>query len=320
MGAADLQAHLLQDPGHTVANGRGRRQAQVHNTKRHAQPFRSFYAHQLTHTGDSEGGFLHRLSHHVKGLALDTLKRMVHHTGAGNAHIDDALRLADSVEGTGHKGIVLYGVGKNHQLGAAQAVLVLGQFGSLFHDTAHLGHGIHVDARLGGAHVDAGADHIGGGHCLRNGADQLPVAFRAALLDKGGEAADKVDAAGFGSPIQGFGNLHIAFRLAGSGHQRNRRNRNALVDNGNAELGLNVLADFYQVFGAACDLIVDFFAALIHIRVRTVQEADAHGNGPDVQVLIVDHVQSRQNILLIQHCLLLKSGAWTGKYPPAGPG
>ena len=94
MGTADFQTHFLQNPGNAVAHSGGRRQAQIHNAEGHAQPFGGFHAHQLAHTGDLEGGFLNGLSHHIKGLALHPLQGMVDNTGAGNAHVDDALRLA----------------------------------------------------------------------------------------------------------------------------------------------------------------------------------------------------------------------------------
>ena len=83
--------------------------------------------HQLTHAGDLEGGFLDGLRHHVKGLALDGLQGVVHHAGAGDAHVDDALRLAHAVERARHEGVVLHRVAEYHQLGAADAVAVRGQ-------------------------------------------------------------------------------------------------------------------------------------------------------------------------------------------------
>ena len=59
-----------------------------------------------------------------KGCALHRLQGVIHHAGAGNAHVDDAFRLAHAVEGAGHEGVVLHGVAEHHQLGAAQAVPV----------------------------------------------------------------------------------------------------------------------------------------------------------------------------------------------------
>ena len=48
-----------------------------------------------------------------------------------------AVKMTVGVRFWRHKGVVLYGVGKNHQLGTAQAVLVFGQFGSLFYNTGY---------------------------------------------------------------------------------------------------------------------------------------------------------------------------------------
>ena len=77
--------------------------------------------HQLAHAGDTESGLFNGLGHHVKGFALHLLEGVVDHPGAGDAHVDDALRLPRPVEGAGHEGVILHGVGEDHQLGAAEA-------------------------------------------------------------------------------------------------------------------------------------------------------------------------------------------------------
>ena len=68
--------------------------------------------HQLAHAGDTEGGLFNGLGHHVKGFALHLLEGVVDHAGAGDAHVDDALRLPRPVEGAGHEGVILHGVGR----------------------------------------------------------------------------------------------------------------------------------------------------------------------------------------------------------------
>ena len=93
------------------------------------------------------------------------------HAWAGNAHIDDPFRLAHPMEGAGHEGIVLYCVAEHHQLGAAKAAPVSGALGQLLDGPAHHGHCVHVDASLGGAHIDRGADDVGGRQGLWDGAD-----------------------------------------------------------------------------------------------------------------------------------------------------
>ena len=270
MGTADLQAHFFQNPRHAVAHRRGGSQAQVHNAEGHAQAAGGLHAHQLSHPGDLEGGLLDGFCHHVKGLPLDLLQRMVHNTGAGHTHIDDALRLTDTVERTCHKGVILHCVGKYHQLGAAHAAVVLGQCGGFFDDASHFCYGIHIDARLGRANIDAGAHPLGGSQCLGDGANQLPVAGGSALLHQGRKAADEVHAAGLGSGIQRLCNLHIAVGLASAGDQGNGGDGNPLVDNGNAKLRFNLLTHRHQILGEPGNLIINLLAADLQIRVAAV--------------------------------------------------
>ena len=70
MGAALFQTHLLEDMGHRVAHRRGGSQGQVHNAEGHAQTAAGFGAHQLTHTGDLEGGLLDDVGDFVNGQGL----------------------------------------------------------------------------------------------------------------------------------------------------------------------------------------------------------------------------------------------------------
>lgn len=108
----------------------------------------------------------------------------MNNTRAGNAHIQHALRLSHTVKCPGHKGIVLYRVGKNHDFGAAHTAITSCEFRCSFDDPAHFCHGIHVKARLGGADVHAGADPLCGCHGFRDRADQLPVSGGCSLLYK----------------------------------------------------------------------------------------------------------------------------------------
>ena len=120
-----------------------------------------FHTHDLSHSGDPEGCLFNGLRHLIKGTTLDALQRVVHNTGTGNAHIQHRLRLAHTVERTCHKGVILYRIGKDHQLGAAKTVVFFCPLCGLLNDTTHLGYRIHIDACLGGAYIDAGADTVG---------------------------------------------------------------------------------------------------------------------------------------------------------------
>ena len=293
MGTADLQAHLLQNAGHAVSDGRGRRQGEVHNAEGGVQPAAGLLGHQLAHAGHPESGLLHGLRHHVKGLALRRFQSSTHHAGAGDAHVDDLLRLSHAVESAGHKGVVLHGIAEHHQLGAAQAIPVRRGGSGILDDAAHQGHRVHIDARPGGPHVDGGTDQFCPGQSLRNGADQLFVRLCHALLHQGGVAADKVDAAGLGRPVQGQGKGHAVLRLAGPGHQGHGSDGNALVHDGDAELPLDVLAGLDQLLRIPGDLVVDLLTGPLRVRVTAAQQGDAHGDGADVQVLLVDHLNGR---------------------------
>ena len=286
---AGLHADLLQDPCHGVSHRGSGRQAQIHDAKGHTQAPGRLLRHQLAHAGDAEGRFFHRLRHHVKAGALDALKGVIHHAGPGYAHIDDPLSLSHAMESPGHEWIVLNGVAENHQFGAAEAAPVRGQRRRLFDHAPHLRHGVHVDARLGGAHVHGGAHQIRGRQGLGNGTDELPVRLGKALLHKGGKTPDKIHAALCRRPVHGPGKGHVILRLAGSRHQGDGRDRDALVDNGNAELPLNGLSRFHQILGRAGDLVIDLVCAHLRIAVGAVQQRDPHGNGPDIQMLLVDH-------------------------------
>ena len=68
------------------------------------------------------------------------------HAGAGNANVDNNVRLAHAKVSASHEGNILRNVGKNHQLGAADAAAFGGGFGHLEDLLPHEGHSIHIDA------------------------------------------------------------------------------------------------------------------------------------------------------------------------------
>ena len=234
------------------------------------------------------------------------------YAGTGDAHVDHAVALAHAVERAGHKGVILDCVAEDHQLGAAETGLAGGELGALLDDAAHDAHGVHVDARLGGAHVDRGADILRAGQGLGDGGDEFPVGGGGALLHQGGEAADEVDAGSLGRIVHGNGEGDVVLGLGGPGHQGHGRDRDALVHNGNAILPLNILAGGDETVGIAGDLIIDLPAGGFGIGIGAVQKGDPHGDGAYVQVLLVDHVDGVQDFVGIDHVpgSLLKCGAW----------
>ena len=79
-------------------------------------------AHQLTHTGDLEGGFLDDVGDFGQwaGSCRHLGKGGTHNTGAGYAHVDDTVGLTHAVEGASHEGVVLRSVAEHHQLGTSR--------------------------------------------------------------------------------------------------------------------------------------------------------------------------------------------------------
>ena len=82
-------------------------------------------------------------------------ERVLHDARTGHADVHLALRLAHAVKRARHEGVVLHGVGKDDELGAGHAALRGGERGGALDGAAHLGHGVHVDARARRADVHA---------------------------------------------------------------------------------------------------------------------------------------------------------------------
>ena len=300
-GAGGLQPHFRKNMGHGIAPGRGGSQREVHDSKGDVQALGSFPGHQLAHTGDLEGGALDGLRHHVKGFSLDFFKGFLYHAGAGNTHVDDRFRLSDAAEGTGHEGIVLHGIGENHQFGAAQAVLIPGQLGGFDNDLAHFPDGVHVDARPGGGNVDGGTEPLRLGQNLRDGFEQSFVCPGGTLLHHGGVAADEVDAGFIGCPVKGSGD---GYRIP-LGDEADRGDGYALVDNGYAQLSFQIAAHLHQMFCGSAYLIVYARGTGFRVPVGAVQEIDAQRDGPDIEILLLDHMHGLQDFTRFDHVLSL---------------
>jgi len=204
------------------------------------------------------------------------------------------------VEGACHKGVVLGGVAKNNQLGGADALPVRRSLGGVHNHAAHNPHGVQIDPRLCGADVHRGADEFRLAQRLGNGGDKLTVAGGKTLLHQGGIPADKVDAHLFGRAVQGVGVPHhvpsgSARQYGDGGH------RNALVDNGDSVLLLDFIAGPHKLPGPGGDFVVHLLAGARNIAVHAVQQRNTHGDGADVQVLLLNHGDGFQNIADIIH-------------------
>ena len=116
------------------------------------------------------------------------------------------------MEGAGHEGIVVGSVAEYDELRAAEAVAFGRGLGGLLDDIAHEAHGVHVDARLRGADVDARAYEVGFGERLGDRADQQLIGFRHAFADQSGISAEKVDARSLCRIIEGVAQPHVVLR------------------------------------------------------------------------------------------------------------
>ncbi len=299
MGAADLQAHLLQDRRHRVAHRRGGGQGQVHDAEGHAQPPAGLAGYELAHAGDLEGRALDGLRHLVKGRVLHLFKGHLHHAGARDAHAHSTVALAGTVERPRHEGIVLHRVAEHHQLRAAQPAVVRRGRGGVFDRLAHQPHGVHVDARPGGAHVDRGAQKVRDGQRLGDGFDQPPVRLRHGLVHQRRVAADEVHTGSLGGVVQRLRHPHGVLDRAGD--QRRRGHRDALVHDGHADLPLDVPAHFHQMLGLPGDAVVDVVTQLLFVVRHAVKQRYPHGDRAHVQLLVVDHLQGLEDLRGIDH-------------------
>ena len=113
--------------------------------------------------------------------------------------------------------------------------------------------------------------------------------MRISLFHERGKTADEVDADLLRRTIERFGYGNVGIRLAGVRRDGDRRDGNALVDDGDAVLRLDVLACLYKEFRRPCDLVVDVAAELLDVRMRAVTERDAHRDRAHVELVLRNH-------------------------------
>ena len=63
----------------------------------------------------------------------------------------------------------------------------------------------------------------------------------------------------------------------------------------------DVVACFYKVFGKRCNLVIYLVTGLIYIRINAVKKADAHGNGTDIEIFLLDHFIGFGNFHSVDH-------------------
>ena len=199
-----------------------------------------------------------------------------------------------------HKGVILWRIAEYHQLGRSNAVPVSGQPRRLADHFAHYPDRVHVDPGLGGADVHRRADKFRLCQRPRNGFDQFFIPCGKSFVYQSRIAADKVDPYFLCRPVQSQG---VFYRISPGGrHQHgDRRYRNALVDDRDSVFRLNLLSHLHQVFGVGGDFVVHFLTGAVDVRVTAGQKRNPHRNGPDIQMLLFDHLDRFHNILHVNH-------------------
>ncbi len=236
---------------------------------------------------------------------------MADDTGTGDADVDDTVGLTGTVEGACHEGVVFDGVAEDDQFGGGDAFAVGRLFGALADDLSHEGDRVHVDTGLGGSDVDAGADVVRDGQRFRDGADERFIARGKAFLHEGRVAAEIVGADFFGGALQRkrvFDRVSAACRE----DHGDRGDGDPLVDDGDSVLALDVFPGPDKVFRFTDDLLIDPVAGPVDVRVRAVEQGNAHRDGSNVEVLLVDHVYGLEDICSVEvdHKSLLRCDAW----------
>ena len=301
--AGMLKTDLLEDVGHRVADRGSRSKRQVDNAEGNAEPGRRLLGDELTYARNLERSLFNRLAESLEIGSANGLQYVIDHAGARHADIDDRIGFAHAVERACHERIVVWSVAENDYLRAADRVAVLRALGGRLYDLAHKTDGIHVDARLGGADIHRGADSIRHGHRLGDGADQKLVGPSHALRDDCGIASDEVDADLLGRAVESLGNLHEIGGLLAASRADNRRgrDRNALVDDGNAELATDFVAGLHEILGVRREFRVDVVACRLERRVRAVKKRNAHRDRTNIKILFENHLVRLENFGDVDH-------------------
>ena len=188
-----------------------------------------------------------------------------------------------------HEGIVPRRIAENDELRAADGRLIARQFRRTLDDLAHLAHAVHVDARLRRAEVDRGTDELRRRKRLRNGRNQHLVAMRITLFNECRKAADEIDADLLRRAVERLGYGYEGIRLAGIRRDGDRRDGNALVDDGDAVLRLDVSARLHEELCRLRDLVVDVATELLNVRMRAVTKRYTHRDRAHVELVLRDH-------------------------------
>ena len=106
-------------------------------------------------------------------------------------------------------------------------------------------------------------------------------------MDERAVTADKVDADLFGYSVHSL--AYFLVTAARRADKADGRDGNALVDDGYAVLGGDVVARFHEVARKFFDLAVDFFRRTLFAVGYAIEQRDCHRDRAHVEVLAVYH-------------------------------
>ena len=301
MRSAAFQTHFLKYMRHRISNRRSRRERQVNDPERHAQPSRSLLRHELTHSCDLERRPLDDIGD-LGNIRVRSLRESrSNHARTAYAYIHHTVGFADPVKRARHKGIVLRRVAEYNELCRAEAIVVSGQLGAFADDMTHFGNSVHIDSGFGGADIYRRTHPLRLGKRLRNALDKRVVARTEALMHQRGISAEEIHAHLLCRPVEGVGDLDGILVGTSRRHHRCRSDGNALVYDRNTVLRLYFLTCFYKVSGISANLVVYFAAHSVYVAVGTIEKADTHSYGAYVQIFVLDHMYCFKNIFCIKH-------------------
>ena len=175
-----------------------------------------------------------------------------------------------------------------------------GKLGSLPYHAAHKLYGIHIDTGFGGADVYRGAYKVSSSQSTRHSFDELFVTCAETFLHQSTEAADEVYSHILGNTVKGKGVLYRV-SAAHSNQHGDRCYADSFIYDRNFVFFLYSLAGFNQVFGFFVYFLVNLFAGAVYVAVCTVQERNAHSDGSDVQIFLLNHSYGFHYVIKIQH-------------------
>ena len=207
------------------------------------------------------------------------------------------------MESPGHERIVIRSVAQHHELCTAQRIFLFRGLGCLFHDFPHQTYGIHVYACLRTAYVDGTAYSLGPCQSFRDGFYEQSVAHGHSFRNHGRIPSEEIHSYGFGGLVQCHGYLYIVLRSPARrcAHKGYRGDGDSLVHYRNPVFHGYVFSSLRQFSCHPYDFGLYVRAYFIHRIGGTVQQADAHCDGTDIEVFLLDHPVRLDDFVDVDH-------------------